>query len=79
MECAVEEVRHPDESTVAEHKPEADEPEEDRAEGEVDEVLHEDVGGVLGAGEAGLDHSEARLHEEHEHCREEHPDGVYAA
>ena len=79
VEHAVEEVRHADETTVTEHQTEADKPEKERAEGEVDEVLHQDVSGVLRAGEASLDHCEARLHEEDEHCCEEHPDGVDAS
>ena len=39
-------------------------------------VLEEDVGRVLGAGQAGLDHREAEVHDEHERCGEHHPDVV---
>ncbi len=79
VEHAIEEVRHADETTVTEHQTEAYEPEKERAEGEVDEVLHQYVSGVLRAGETCLDHCETRLHEEDEHSGEQHPDGVDAS
>ena len=50
----------------SEHETEADRPECEGADGEVHQVLHEDVDGVLGAGEAALYQGEASLHEEHE-------------
>lgn len=60
----------------AEHYAEAEEPEEQRAETEVEQVLHEDVGRVLRAGESGLDRCESHLHHEYQDCREQYPYGV---
>ena len=51
---------------VAEHEREAERPEQDAAEARVDDALEQDVHDLAGAGEAGLEHHEARLHEEHQ-------------
>jgi len=46
-----------------EHEGVAEQEKGDGAGGEVEHVLHEDVAGVLGPGEPGLDHGETGLHE----------------
>ena len=64
------------EGVGTEHYAEAEEPEEQRAETEVEQVLHEDVGRVLRTGESGLDRCESHLHHEYQDCREQYPYGV---
>lgn len=48
---------------AGEHQAEAQQPVDRRADAEVHEIFHEDVACVLGPGEAGLAHGEARLHQ----------------
>ena len=60
------------------HDGETDEPEHNRADREVHEVLHDDVAGILGAGEARLHHGEASLHEEHQRGGQQYPYGILA-
>ena len=48
---------------AGEHQAEAQQPVDRRADAEVHQVLHENVARVLGPGEAGLAHGEARLHQ----------------
>ena len=43
-------------------------PVHDAADREVHEILHDDVAGVLGPGEPGLDERKPRLHEHHQGC-----------
>ena len=62
----------------AEHEREAERPEEQRAQARVDDALLQDVDDLAGAGEAGLEHHEAGLHEEHEERGDEHPRRVGA-
>jgi hypothetical protein len=50
--------------------------EREDADDRVRHVLGEDVDDVLRPGEARLDQCEARLHEEHQHAGDEHPDVV---
>ena len=71
-------VRHSDEAlaVASEHEAEADKPEEERAEHEVDEVLEQYVGGVLAACETSLAECETRLHEEYQHGCQQHPYGI---
>ena len=57
----------------AEHEREAERPEQQRAQARVDDALLQDVDHLTGPGEAGLEHHEAGLHEEHEEGRHEHP------
>ena len=45
----------------------------------MDEVFHQDVTCVFGAGEAGFDQGETRLHEEYKHGGQQHPDSVYTS
>ena len=60
-----------------EHDAEAENPEDRRAEREVHQVLHNDVAGILCSGEAGLNHCEARLHEEYQRRRNKRPAYVH--
>ena len=55
---------------------EPDRPVHEGAGGEVHHVLHDDVGGVLRPGEAGLHEGEPCLHEHDEDPGQHHPDGV---
>ena len=64
---------------AAEHQREADRPVRDHADREDHEVGHDDVDGVLGAAEPGLDHGEAGLHEEDEGAAEDHEEEVQRA
>jgi hypothetical protein len=43
---------------------------------EVENVLHENVGRILGPDETRLDHPEPGLHEEDQERSQEHPEGV---
>ena len=52
------------------------EPPTQGAHADVHQVLHQNVGGVLGAAGAGLQHAEARVHEHHQGTAETHPGGV---
>ena len=54
---------------VAEHDAETQDPEAQGGHGEVPDVLHHDVGDILGAGKPALDHGKARLHEENQRRR----------
>ena len=54
----------------------SDEPEKDSTHHKVDEILHQDVGRVLGSCETGFNHSESRLHEEYEHCCQQYPNRI---
>ena len=60
----------------AERQREADEEEADEAEAEDGEVRADDVGGVLGPAEAGLDEGEPRLHEDDQDRADHHPQHV---
>ena len=60
----------------AEHEGEAEGPEQQGAQARVDDALQQDVDGLPGAGEAGLQHHEAGLHEEHQERGDEHPGRV---
>ena len=80
IERETEKMRCADESVAGGmHKGEAQHPEEECAYHEVYEILHQDVGRVLGTGESGLHQREARLHKENKHGCQEHPYGVQAA
>ena len=69
IESKVAPVGHADESSTlaTEHESEAEEEEQKRAEHEVDEVLHQDVCGVLTAGKTSLTQRKTRLHKEYQH------------
>ena len=58
------------------HKTVAEYEKSDRSYAEVHQVFHNDVASVFRAGEAGLDHGEARLHEENEADADEYPEEV---
>ena len=60
-------------TVIAEHHAETREPEEQRSEHEVHKILEQDVSRVLPAGKSCLAESKARLHEKHQHCRQQHP------
>jgi len=60
----------------AEHNAEADEPEAGGADAEVHQVLHQDVAGVFGPGEACFAHGEACLHEKDQRRAQQDPNGV---
>ena len=62
----------------AEHEREAERPEQHGAQAGVDDALLEDVDHLAGPGEAGLEHHEAGLHEEHQERGDKHPGGVRA-
>jgi hypothetical protein len=62
--------------TVAEHQAPAEDQERQRRGREDDEVLEEDVDGVLGTAQPGLDHRESEVHEEHQERGHHHPDRV---
>ena len=61
---------------AGEHQAEAQQPVDRRADAEVHEIFHEDVACVLGPGEAGLAHGEARLHQKDQRRAYQDPDGV---
>ncbi len=58
----------PEEVVLRHHEAESQQHEDDGSDAEVHQVLHDDVACILGAGEARLDHGEARLHEKDERC-----------
>ena len=60
----------------AEHQPKADDPVRHAAVAEVEQVLHTDVGRVLGPREPGFHQAEPGLHPHHEKRRDHDPDGV---
>ena len=62
--------------TLSEHEWKADEKEDHGYATEIQEVFHDDVDGILGAGEAHFQQGESRLHEQHEHAGEQGPDVV---
>jgi len=51
---------------IPEHNREADDPEYDRSDGEVHQVLHDDITGIFRTGKAGFHHGKACLHEEYQ-------------
>ena len=61
---------------AAERQPEADCPERDGSDREVDEDLRDDRSHVLAARETDLEHRESRLHEKHHAGRDDDPDRV---
>ena len=61
------------ETSHTEHQSETDEPEEDGAEHKVNQILHQYVGGILGADKSSFHQSESRLHEEYQHGCQQHP------
>ena len=63
----------------AEHQAEADEPVAGRADAKIHHIFHEDIAGVLSAGEACLAEREAGLHEVDEERSHERPTGVDGA
>ncbi len=73
-------VEPADESAgAAEHQAEADEPVAGRADAKIHHIFHEDIAGVLSAGEACLAEREAGLHEVDEERSHERPTGVDGA
>ena len=78
IEGKVAPVGHADEACAvrSEHETKADEPEQQRAEHEVHEVLEQNVCGVLAAREACLAQGKARLHPENKHGCQQHPYGI---
>ena len=67
-------VREPSaDARAAVRQAKADGPIHETTNGKVHHVLHDDVAGVLGASESGLDEREARLHQHHERCRQHQP------
>ena len=73
-----EELVADDAVAEAEHEGEAERPEQQRAQARVDDALLEDVDDLTGPGEAGLEHHEAGLHEEHEERGDKGPGRVDA-
>ena len=69
IETQVAPVGHADEAgaLAAEHESKAEEEEQQRAEHEVDKVLHQDVSGVLTACETSLTQRKTGLHPENQH------------
>ena len=63
-------------AAVSEHQAPAEHVEGQTRNGEDDEVLREDVDGVLGSAESRLHQREAEVHEEHQRRGQQHPDGV---
>ena len=76
VEREVEEMGHSYESACTEHQSETDEPVEQAAKHEVNEVLHQDIGRIFYSGETGFDQCKARLHEEYQHGCKQHPYSV---
>src|SRR5262249_3527771 len=71
-----EAMRADDAVAVAECDPEADEPVDERADPEDENVLAGDGRGVLHPRQARLEEGEAGLHEHDQHCRDDDPDRV---
>ena len=69
-------LRADDLVALAERESEADGPEADGRDREVDQDLRDHRARVLAAGEADLQEGEARLHEHHEDAGDQHPHGV---
>ena len=67
VETDVEEMGHACKTFGAEHDSKADCPEQEGTQHEVEQVLHQYVCCVFGAGEAGLHQGESRLHKEYQH------------
>ena len=63
-------------AAAGKHQTEAQKPVGGRSDGEVHQVLHQDVAGVFGPGEAGLTHGKARLHRKDECRTQQDPNGV---
>ena len=63
-------------SRSAEHQAKAHEPEKRRADGEIHQVLHDNVPCVFGSGKTGLHHCESSLHEKHQRRPYQNPDCV---
>ena len=61
---------------ASEHKAEAHEPEQQRAEHKINKVLEQDVSRILTAREACLTQRETRLHKEHQHGSQQHPNSI---
>ena len=69
-----EQIQAADElAAAAKHDAKADQPEDRGAQAEVHQVFHDDVAGVLGAGEARLHHRKTGLHKEHQRCAQQDP------
>ncbi len=67
----------PDERVaVAEHQPEANHPERDRRHSEDDEVLGQDVDGVLRLTETAFHERESGVHPEHQEGGQQDPEGI---
>jgi hypothetical protein len=60
------------------HDCEAEGEETEGCETEIESVLHQHVGSVLGPDEPGLDHSEARLHQKDHERREQNPERAHS-
>ena len=73
-----EKVRYSDKAADvrAEHQPEADHPERDRANAKVHHVLHDDIACVLRAGQSRFHHREARLHEKYQRRAQKNPNRI---
>ena len=67
---------HSYESACTEHQSETDEPVEQAAKHEVNEVLHQDIGRIFYSGETGFDQCKARLHEEYQRYGKGHTQSV---
>ncbi|CDF05111.1 unknown [Megasphaera elsdenii CAG:570] len=69
------EIRYPDEAgqIVAEHEAKTGQPENQRSQGKIHEILHDDVAGILGPRQTRFEHGKARLHEEDQDCGHENP------
>ena len=79
VETQVAPVGHPHKTAhdvLSEHQAETDKKEEQRTEHEVDKVLHQDVRGVLTAGESRLTEGKAWLHPKDQHGCKQHPYGI---
>ena len=61
---------------IAEHEGISYDEVKDAGQGEVHEVLSQDIGSVLGPGQTRLHHGESGLHEEHQVGRQKHPHRV---
>ena len=68
LEMGDKEIRRADDTAYigTEHETEAQEPEHDRAQSKVHEILHDNVAGILGSGEPRFHHGEPGLHEVHQ-------------
>ena len=56
-----------------------DPPESERRQRGLHQVLHQDIGSILGANRTHLEHGEARLHPKDEHRADQHPHDVQIA